>query len=296
VRYPALLLIVATLVSLSANRNFRYNFSHALDFKESAWVDSVYNSMPDTLRIAQLMTIRATDERSPKYEQEVEGLVKRYQVGGICLFQGSPEMLAELTNRCQAASSVPLMVSIDAEWGLGMRLKETTIAYPKQLMLGAIQDNYLVYEFGAEVGRQCKRMGIHLNFAPVADINNNPENPVINDRSFGEDRSNVTAKCIEYMRGMQAAGIMACAKHFPGHGDTNTDSHLDLPVIAHNLQRLDSLELYPFRAMARSGIGSFMVAHLNIPALDNRPNRPTTLSRAAIYDLLRTKMGYDGLL
>jgi beta-glucosidase-like glycosyl hydrolase/CubicO group peptidase (beta-lactamase class C family) len=296
VRYPALLLLVATLVSLSANRNFRYNFSHALDFKESAWVDSVYNSMPDTLRIAQLMTIRATDERSPKYEQEVEGLVKRYQVGGICLFQGSPEMLAELTNRCQAASSVPLMVSIDAEWGLGMRLKETTIAYPKQLMLGAIQDNYLVYEFGAEVGRQCKRMGIHLNFAPVADINNNPENPVINDRSFGEDRSNVTAKCIEYMRGMQAAGIMACAKHFPGHGDTNTDSHLDLPVIAHNLQRLDSLELYPFRAMARSGIGSFMVAHLNIPALDNRPNRPTTLSRAAIYDLLRTKMGYDGLI
>jgi beta-glucosidase-like glycosyl hydrolase/CubicO group peptidase (beta-lactamase class C family) len=287
---------VATLVSLSANRNLRYNFSQNLDFQESTWVDSLYNSMPDTLRIAQLMTIRATDERSPKYEQEVEGLVKRYQVGGICLFQGSPEMLAELTNRCQAASNIPLLVSIDAEWGLGMRLKETTIAYPKQLMLGAIQDNYLIYEFGAEVGRQCKRMGIHLNFAPDADINNNAENPVINDRSFGEDRSNVTAKCIEYMRGMQAAGIMACAKHFPGHGDTKTDSHLDLPLIPHNMQRLDSLELYPFRAMAKSGIGSFMVAHLNVPALDNRPNRPTTLSRAAVYDLLRTKMGYEGLI
>lgn len=291
-KYTIYLLFVAAFLSLQAQHHNPQPASNP----EQNWVDSVYNALPDSLRIAQLMMIRASDERAPKFEQEVAGLVQRYQVGGICLFQGKPEMLAELTNRCQAVSKIPLLVSIDGEWGLGMRLKETTIAFPKQLMLGAIQDNYLIYEMGAEIGRQCKRMGIHLNFAPVADINNNAANPVINDRSFGEDRSNVTAKCIEYMRGMQAAGILACAKHFPGHGDTNTDSHLDLPLIPHNMRRLDSLELYPFQAMSRAGIASFMVAHLSVPALDARANRPTTLSRAAVHDLLRQKMKYDGLI
>jgi beta-N-acetylhexosaminidase len=297
VKYSIFFLIIATAISISANRNLPFNLSRPLDRQEDMWVDSMYNSLTETEKIAQLMMVRASDERNPVYEQQVESVVRQYKVGGICLFQGSPEMLADLTNRCQAAcEKLPLMVSIDAEWGLGMRLKETTVAYPKQLMLGAIQNNQLIYEYGKEVGRQCKRMGIHINFAPDADINNNGENPVINDRSFGEDRNNVAAKCFQYMMGMQDVGVMACAKHFPGHGDTKTDSHFDLPQIPHNRARLDSLELFPFRVMSQYGIGSFMVAHLNVPALDNRENRPTTLSRPVIHDLLREKIGFNGLI
>ena len=176
------------------------------------------------------------------------------------------------------------MVSIDGEWGLGMRLRGTTISYPHQLTLGAIQDNQLIYKLGKEVARQCKRIGVHVNFAPVVDVNNNANNPVINDRSFGENRHNVTAKSYMYMKGMQDGGILACAKHFPGHGDTDVDSHHDLPVIYHNKERLDSVELYPFKELAQHNVGSMMIAHLSIPALDNTPNQPSSLSRKIVTD------------
>jgi beta-glucosidase-like glycosyl hydrolase/CubicO group peptidase (beta-lactamase class C family) len=290
------LLLILTLAFVGPDPIRRFNLSESTDKQEASWVDSLYNALPDTLRIAQLMSLRASDEKNPKFEKEIDSLVRRYQVGGICLFQGNPEMLGALINRCQNNSRIPLMVSIDGEWGLGMRLKNTTIAYPRQLMLGAIQDNNHLRTLGKEVGNQCKRLGIHVNFAPVADINNNAENPVINDRSFGEDRENVTAKCLEYMYGMQEAGIMACAKHFPGHGDTNTDSHFDLPLITHPLQRLDSLELYPFKTLSANGIGSLMVAHLQVPALESRPNTPTTLSRNTIHELARKKLNFEGLI
>ncbi|MCC6281154.1 MAG: serine hydrolase, partial [Saprospiraceae bacterium] len=177
-----------------------------------------------------------------------------------------------------------------------MRLRETTISFPKQIMLGAIEDNRLIYDMGVEVARQCRRLGVHVKFAPDADINNNPANPVINERSFGEDRYNVTAKAYQYMAGLQDGGVLACAKHFPGHGDTDVDSHFDLPLLTHSLDRLDSLELYPFKMLAKNGIGSFMVAHLNVPALDPRSNRPTSLSRPAITDLLRNKFDFQGLI
>ncbi|MEM9820183.1 MAG: glycoside hydrolase family 3 N-terminal domain-containing protein, partial [Bacteroidota bacterium] len=228
---------------------------------------------------------------------KVEQLIKNYQVGGLCFFQGSPEKQAELNNRYQRLSKkVPMMISMDAEWGLGMRLKENAISFPYQLMLGAIQDNPLLYDMGKEVARQCRRLGVHINFAPVADVNNNPENPVINFRSFGEDRYNVAVKSYMYMKGMQDGKVMACAKHFPGHGDTDVDSHYDLPVISHANQRLDSIELFPFRVLAQHGIESMMIAHLHVPAIDATPNLPTTLSKNAVSDLLQEKIGFDGLI
>ena len=188
------------------------------------------------------------------------------------------------------------MVSMDAEWGLGMRLKKSTISFPRQLTLGAIQDNRIIYDMGKEVARQMRRLGVHINFAPVVDVNNNPKNPVINTRSFGEDPFNVTAKSYMYAKGMQDHGVMACAKHFPGHGDTDVDSHHDLPVINHDRRRLDSIEMFPFRVLSQFGIESVMVAHLKVPALDATPNLPTTLSRKVINVLLKKEMNFKGLV
>ncbi len=266
------------------------------DPKEKMWVDSVFNALSADERLGQLFGIRAHSDLGASHIAEVEAIIKKYKVGGLCFFQGTPEKQAELINRYQALSALPLMISIDGEWGLGMRMKESTISFPRQLMLGAIKDNDLIYDFGAEIARQMKRVGVHVNFAPVVDINNNPANPVIHTRSFGEDRDNVAVKSYMYMQGMQDNGIMACAKHFPGHGDTDVDSHYDLPKIMHSRNRLDSMELYPFRILARKGVGSMMIAHLEVPALEERPNRPTTLSRNTVTNLLRKDFGYDGIL
>lgn len=260
------------------------------------WVDSVFQSLTTDERIAQLIMIRAHSDLGADHIRKVEQQIKKYKVGALCFFQGTPDKQVELINRYQKLSELPLMVAIDGEWGLGMRMKASTISFPYQLMLGAIQDNDLLYEMGSEVARQFKRTGVHVNFAPVVDVNNNPQNPVINFRSFGEDRFNVAVKSYMYMKGMQDNGIMACAKHFPGHGDTDVDSHYDLPVLTHSRSRLDSLELYPFRVLADNGVGSMMIAHLQVPALDDRPNRPTSLSRKTVTGLLRQEMGYDGLL
>ncbi len=263
---------------------------------EDRWVDSMFNVLTPDERLGQLFMIRAHSDKGADHIAGVEKLIREYHVGALCFFQGTPVKQVELTNRYQALTRhIPLMVAIDGEWGLGMRLKENTISYPRQLPLGAIQDNWLIYEFGKEVARQCRRIGIHVNFAPVADVNNNAANPVINTRSFGEDRYNVAVKSNMYAKGMQDNGVMACAKHFPGHGDTDVDSHLDLPSITHDRARLDSIELFPFRELARQGVGSFMIAHLNVPALDTGMNRPTTLSRYTVTELLRKEMGFEGL-
>jgi beta-N-acetylhexosaminidase len=260
------------------------------------WVDETYNAMSDTARIGQLFMIRAHSNLGEEHIQKVMNEIKTYQIGGLCFFQGTPEKQANLTNQYQKLSKIPLMVSMDAEWGLSMRLKESTITFPKQMMLGAIQDNNLIYRFGAAIGRECKRLGVHVNFAPDADVNNNPRNPVINERSFGEDKFNVAAKAYQYMKGMQDNGVMACAKHFPGHGDTDADSHYDLPVISHDMTRLSSLELMPFRVLSQQGIGSVMVAHLQVNAIDASVNTPTTLSKNAIRNILRDSIGYQGLI
>lgn len=262
---------------------------------EKHWVDSVFQHLTVKQKIAQLIMIRAHSDKGADHIAQVEELIKKYEVGGLCFFQGTPAKQISLINQYQGISKIPLLVGIDGEWSLGMRLKET-MSFPRALMLGAIQNNDLIYKMGREIGMQMKRVGVHVNFAPVADVNNNAANPVINTRSFGENRENVTQKCIAYMKGMQDEGILACAKHFPGHGDTNVDSHYDLPIIPHNRSRLDSIELYPFHALAKQGIASFMVGHLNVPALDDRPNRPSTLSKSMITGIAREQMSFDGLI
>ncbi|GJM34206.1 MAG: beta-N-acetylglucosaminidase [Saprospiraceae bacterium] len=260
------------------------------------WVDSVYNSLSEDERLGQLFMIRAHSDKGASHIAEVEALIRDYHVGSLCFFQGTPEKQAELSNQYQALSKIPLLVAIDAEWGLGMRMKQTTISFPRQLMLGAIQNNDLIYKMGKEIGRELRTVGVQVNFAPVVDVNNNAANPVINTRSFGEDRYNVAVKSYMYMKGMQDEDVLACAKHFPGHGDTDVDSHLDLPVIKHDRNRLDSIELYPFRVLAQHDVGSMMVAHLNVPALDDRENRPTTLSRNTVTNLLRNELKFEGLI
>ncbi len=264
---------------------------------ERVWVDSIYNNMTPMQRMGQLFMLRAHSDKGAVYEEQVASLIRTYQVGGLCFFQGTPEKQAALTNYYQSLSlGLPLMISMDAEWGLGMRLKETTVSFPYQTMLGAIQNNNLIYDMGKEIAREFRRIGMHINFAPSIDVNNNPNNPVINFRSFGEDRYNVTAKGIMYTRGLQENGIIACAKHFPGHGDTNMDSHEDLPILPQSRERLDSLELFPFRVLSQFGVQSMMVAHMSVPSIDATTNLPTSLSPKAVTDLLRNDIGYQGLL
>jgi len=261
---------------------------------KNQWVDSVFNSLSEEEKIAQLMVIRAHSNLGADHIAKVTNDIKQYNVGALCFFQGGPVRQANLTNFYQSIAKTPLMVTIDGEWGLGMRLDSVT-KFPFQLTMGAINDENLVYRTGLAIGEQCKRLGVHVNYAPVVDINNNPDNPVIGYRSFGEDKDKVSLFGVAMMKGMQDAGIMACAKHFPGHGDVSVDSHHDLPVINKDMTALDSMELVPFKALFDAGIGSVMIAHLYIPAIDNTANRATSISKANVTDLLRNSLHYNGL-
>jgi beta-N-acetylhexosaminidase len=264
-----------------------------VQYENSKWVDSIMKTLSPDERIAQLIMVAAYSNRGDEHREEILKLIQEQKIGGLIFFQGGPMRQARLMNEYQAYSKVPLLGAIDAEWGVGMRL-DSTISYPFQMALGAIQDESLIYDMGAEIARQVKRTGLHLNFAPVLDVNNNPNNPVINYRSFGEDKYNVTSKSIAYMRGMQDQYLLTTAKHFPGHGDTDVDSHYALPQIKHSRARLDTLELYPFREVVKAGIGGVMVAHLDIPALDPS-GVPSTLSKPIITTLLKEELGFQGL-
>lgn len=263
--------------------------------KAGAWADSVLSTMSPDKKIGQLFMVAAYSNRDSTHVKEIAELISGYHIGGLIFFQGGPVRQALLTNYYQSVSKVPLLVAIDGEWGLSMRL-DSTIRFPRQMALGAIQDDSLIYTFGSELARQCKRMGIHINLAPVVDVNNNPLNPVINDRSFGEDMYNVAGKAIMYMTGMQDAGVLANAKHFPGHGNTDKDSHKTLPVVNQSPAGIDSLELFPFRELMKRGLASVMVAHLSVPALDSTENLATTLSKKVVTDLLKNRLHYDGLV
>ena len=262
------------------------------------WVDSVFKTLTKDQKIGQLMVVRLSSIGPNRtitfYEKQVEEAIRKYNIGGICLFQGGPMKQAGLINYFQSIAQTPILISIDAENGLGMRL-DSVQGLPRQMMMGAVQDPSLIYQYGRVVGDQCKRMGIQVNYAPVVDVNNNPNNPVINDRSFGEDKYKVASYGIQYMKGMQDVGIMACAKHFPGHGDVEVDSHYDLPVINKSRSQLDSLELYPFQQIFKAGIGSVMIAHLQIPSIDNTKNKPTSISYNNVTKLLRNELGFKGL-
>ena len=265
-----------------------------LDYLHNPWVDSVFSTLSPDDKIAQLIVVAAYSNRGDEHRQEILRMIREKKIGGLIFFQGGPARQATLINQYQQASKVPLLIAMDAEWGLGMRL-DSTISYPYQMALGAIQNDDLIYQMGLDIGKQMRRAGVHVNFAPVVDVNNNPDNPVINFRSFGEDKRNVAGKGIAYMKGLQDANVLATAKHFPGHGDTDTDSHYALPHIGHSRERLDTLELYPFKALIKEGVGGIMVAHLNIPALDSS-GLPTTLSQPVITQLLKRELGYKGLI
>jgi beta-glucosidase-like glycosyl hydrolase len=268
---------------------------YSSNLSEKDWVDSVFNSLSAEQKIAQLMVIRAHSNFGADHVAKVSELVTKYNVGALCFFQGGPVRQANLTNLYQSLAKTPLLVTIDGEFGLGMRLDSVT-KFPYQSTLGAVTDESVVYKMGVAVGEQMKRIGVHVNYAPTVDVNNNPNNPVIGYRSFGEDRNKVARFGVAYMKGMQDAGIMATAKHFPGHGDTEVDSHLDLPVISKSMKQLDSLELFPFKELIKAGVGGVMVAHLYIPAIDKTANRSTSLSKKAITDLLQKKLDFEGLV
>lgn len=257
------------------------------------WVDSILQSMTPDERIGQLFMVQAYSRADSEPDKVIE-LIRNYHVGGIIFMQGGPVRQAQLTNLFQSIAQVPLLISQDAEWGLSMRI-DSTIRFPKEIMLGAIQDDRLIYQFGQEMARECKRIGVNVSFSPVVDINSNPLNPVIGERSFGQDKFNVAKKGIMYMRGLQDEGVMACAKHFPGHGNTDKDSHKTLPTINSSRSQLDSMELYPFQKMIDAGVGSMMVAHLNIPALDTTASLPSTLSKKIVTGLMKVDMGFKGL-
>jgi beta-N-acetylhexosaminidase len=261
----------------------------------NAWVDSVFKKLSRRQRVAQLFMIRAHTDKGQRFEDSVANVIRKEDIGGLVFFQGGPGRQAALTNTYQSVAKVPLLIAMDAEWGLGMRL-DSTISYPYQMTLGAIQDNKLLYEMGKQVALDFHRLGMHVNFAPVADINNNPKNPVIGYRSFGDNKYNVAAKVTAYMKGMQDNNLLVSLKHFPGHGDTDVDSHYDLPQLPFDRTRLDSLELYPFREVIREGASGVMVAHMNIPALDTSKNTPSTLSRPIITGILKNELLFKGLI
>ncbi|MGF7024801.1 MULTISPECIES: glycoside hydrolase family 3 protein [Sphingobacterium] len=259
------------------------------------WVDAVFNTLTPKEKVAQLFLVRAHTNLGQKYIDSVAQVIQDEHLGGLVVFQGGPVRHVDMFNRYQSLSKVPLMMTFDGEWGLGMRMPDSTLSFPYQMTLGAVQDNQLIYRMGREVALDFQRIGMHFNFAPDVDINNNPKNPVIGIRSFGDNKYNVTQKAKAYMDGMVDGGILASIKHFPGHGDTDVDSHYDLPQLPFDKKRLDTLEMYPFKELIKAGAPAVMVAHMNIPSLDDTPNMPSSISKKVVTDLLRNELGFKGL-
>ncbi|MBF7091913.1 serine hydrolase [Flavobacterium sp. ALJ2] len=263
--------------------------------RETNWVDSIYNKMSVQEKIGQLFMISAYSNKDSVHTNQINKLVQDYKVGGVIFFQGGPVRQAKLTNQYQSKAKVPLFIGIDAEWGLGMRL-DSTYRYPWNMTLGAIQDLSLIENVGRNMANENKRIGIHFNFAPVLDINTNPKNPIIGNRSFGEDKVNVSDKAIALMKGVQSQGVFSTGKHFPGHGDTSTDSHHALPLVNFSKDRLELVELYPYKRIFDEGLVSVMVAHLNILSLEPTLNLPSSASYNVVTNLLQKELGFEGLI
>ncbi len=286
--FTQLLLCGISLVAFSQSRDFQK--------KQQFWVDSVYNSLSMQERIAQLLCVRASADGDTVSENKIAKLVTDYNLGGICFFKGNPTRQAILTNKYQSLAKTSIFISMDAEWGPAMRL-DSLIAFPRQMTMGACQNDEWIEKYGREIARELKRLGVHISYSPVADINNNPKNQVINSRSFGESKEDVTRRAILYMKGLQKGGIISVAKHFPGHGDTEIDSHYALPVISKTREQLSDLELYPFRQLINAGVDGMMVAHLNVLAFaDSGRNLPSSISPRIIRDLLQKELNFKGLV
>lgn len=262
---------------------------------EKKWVDSIYSTMTFEEKLGQLFMVAAYSNKDSIHFNALDKLVKDYKVGGLIFFQGGPVRQAKLTNRFQAESKIPLFIGNDAEWGLSMRL-DSTYRYPWNMTLGAVQDMKLIEELGVQMGKEAKRMGIQFNFAPVIDINTNPNNPIIGNRSFGEDKEEVTKRAVALMKGFQNQGVFSTGKHFPGHGDTETDSHHTLPMVNFSKERLEDVEFYPYKKMFDLGLASVMVAHLNVPSLESRPNYPSSISYNVVTNILKKQLGFEGLV
>jgi beta-glucosidase-like glycosyl hydrolase len=263
-------------------------------FSQSEWVDSAMATLNLDEKIGQLFMVAAFSSGEKYNLPQVQKLVDDYHIGGVIFFKGTPAAEAQMTNILQSRSMVPLLVGIDGEWGLAMRL-DSTVNFGYQMPMGAIRDDSLIYQMGREMARECKRLGIQVNFAPVVDVNNNPMNPVINLRSFSENKNLVARKGYMYMKGMQDEHVLAVAKHFPGHGNVDVDSHLDLPVVTQPASELDTLELYPFKYLFARGVGGVMTAHLQIPAYDTTIHLGASLSHNVCTGLLRDQLHFHGL-
>lgn len=292
-RIKFLLFILLTTFILRAQERDPLLTNDALYQKH--WVDSTYNKFTLNEKIGQLFMVNAPFNVNQEKIDALKKLIEENTIGGIIFFKGDPTQQVNLTNEFQSLSKVPLMIGIDAEWGLAMRL-DSTYAYPWNMTLGAVKNNDLIEKIGYQIGTHAKRMGIHINFAPDIDINNNPKNPIIGNRSFGEDRMNVAEKGLAFTKGMQSAGVLACGKHFPGHGDTDTDSHKSLPTIPFSYRRLDSLEFYPFKRLIEKDLASVMIAHLNVPALESRDGYPSSISKSIVTGVLKEKLNFNGLI
>ena len=278
-----LIIVFFSLISKAQNKN------------AEQWADSIIQSMTLREKIGQLLMIAVYSNNDDKYAKSIDDTIATYQPGAIVFFQGSPQKEVKLMNRWQKKAKIPMLVAMDAEWGPAMRL-DSIMPFPRLMALAATNDTALIYRYGQAIGKQCKRLGIHINFAPVVDVNNNPLNPVINYRSFGENQHKVALYASVFCRGMQSQGVMAVAKHFPGHGNTSQDSHKTLPDVTDNIDVIDSVHLMPFAEMIDAGIWGIMVAHVFVPALDTNSNVPTTLNPSVITGLLKNEMGYNGVV
>ena len=263
--------------------------------KEEKWVDSLYSQMTFNEKVGQLFMVAAYSNKDSIHVNSIEKLIQESKIGGLIFFQGGPVRQANLTNRYQSKSKLPLFIGIDAEWGLSMRL-DSTYKYPWNMTLGAIRDTKLIEKVGSKMGQESKRLGIHFNFAPVLDINTNPKNPIIGFRSFGENKENVTQSALALMKGFQSQGVFSTGKHFPGHGDTEADSHLSLPNVSFSKERINEVEFYPYKKLFNEGLASVMVAHLSVPSLEPRINYPTSISYNVVTTILQNQLGFEGLV
>ena len=271
------------------------NITKDLDKKAAKYADSLYAKLSMDERIGQLYIVALYTNKDQNHISGVRKLVEQERIGGIILMQDDAEQEIALVNEFQKKSRIPMLFGMDAEWGLYQRIK-TAHKFPWAMTLGAIQDNNLVYEMASKIAEDAKKMGIYWNFAPVVDVNTNPKNPIIGNRSFGSDVQNVIAKSLAYAQGLQDNGVLAAIKHFPGHGDTDVDSHLDLPVVKHSLERLNKIELAPFKALMDKKIGGVMIAHLYVPQLEKGKNIPASISYDIVTNLLKNKFRYEGLV
>ncbi|MCU7614109.1 glycoside hydrolase family 3 protein [Chryseobacterium sp. GMJ5] len=289
-------LCILILISSKISAQYQPKDISRSDLKKAQeWVDKTYGSLTQDEKLGQLFIVALYTNKDENHINQVRNIVINDKIGGLILMQDDAAREITLVNEFQQKSKVPLMIGMDAEWGLYQRIAAAH-KFPWAMTLGAIQDKNLIYQMASKIAEDSKIMGINWDFAPVVDVNTNPNNPIIGNRSFGSEVSNVTESALSYSNGLQDNNILAAIKHFPGHGDTSTDSHLDLPVVSHNLERLNTIELAPFKALMNKGIGGVMVAHLYVPSLEPEKGIPASVSKKIITGLLKEKLGFKGLI